>query len=198
MYSHEYKNTAAKCKFLLARFASQHYQHHLQCLSLTSKTMSIPSINLEHAFTLKLPIGPSLAIPGTPVGDRSYIPVLGGTLTGDGLEAKITPGGDYAIVKDGWGKLDVRVHAVTSDDEVIYIQYYGQLEVTPAVGKILGGDAAARSTNFDDGYLLTTPVLEAPVSSKHAWVNRTIFVGKGKLEVLSDGVTVVYEIFKAK
>ena len=61
--------------------------------------------------------------------------MLGGTLTGDGLEAKITPGGDYAIVKDGWGKLDVRVHAVTSDDEVIYIQYYGQLEVTPAVGK---------------------------------------------------------------
>ncbi|CBQ69469.1 conserved hypothetical protein [Sporisorium reilianum SRZ2] len=160
--------------------------------------MSTPSINLAHAFTLKLPIAPGHAIPGTPVGDRSYIPVLGGTLTGEGIDAKVTPGGDYAIVKDGWGKLDVRVHAVTPDNETIYIQYYGQLEVTPAVAKILGGDAAAKSTNFDDGYLLTTPVFEAPASSKHAWVNRTIFVGKGKLDVDANGVTVVYEIFKAK
>ena len=65
----------------------------------------------------------------------AYIPVLGGTLTGEGIEAKVTPGGDYAIVKDGWGKLDVRVHAVTPEGETIYIQYYGHLEVTPAVGK---------------------------------------------------------------
>ncbi|KAJ9474431.1 hypothetical protein PHBOTO_004517 [Pseudozyma hubeiensis] len=160
--------------------------------------MSTPTISLEHAFTLRLPIAPALGIPGTPVGDRSYIPVLGGSLTGKGFEAKVTPGGDYAIVKDGWGKLDVRVHAVTPENEAIYVQYYGHLEVTPAVGKILGGDASAKSTNFDDGYLLTTPVLEAPANSKHAWVNRTVFVGKGKLEVLSDGVTVTYEIFKAK
>lgn len=61
--------------------------------------------------------------------------MLGGTLTGESLEAKVTPGGDYAIVKDGWGKLDVRVHAVTPENETIYIQYYGQLEITPAVAK---------------------------------------------------------------
>ncbi|KAJ1025841.1 hypothetical protein NDA16_002467 [Ustilago loliicola] len=98
--------------------------------------MSTPSINLTHAFTLKLPISAALSIPGTPVGDRSYIPVLGGTLTGQGIQAKVTPGGDYAIVKDGWGKLDVRVHATTPENETIYIQYYGHLEVTPAVGKM--------------------------------------------------------------
>ncbi|KAJ1036484.1 uncharacterized protein UHOD_07236 [Ustilago sp. UG-2017b] len=161
--------------------------------------MTPPSINLTHAFTLKLRIEAGFDIPGTPLGDRSYIPVTDGSLTGQGIDAKVTPGGDYAILKDGWGKLDVRVHAVTEDKEVIYIHYYGQLEITPAVGKILGGEPQAKSTNFDDGYLLTTPVLEAPANSKHAWVNRTIFVGKGKLEVGNGGaVTVVYEIFKAK
>ncbi|UTT89178.1 hypothetical protein NDA17_004437 [Ustilago hordei] len=149
--------------------------------------MAPPSINLTHAFTLKLRIEAGFDIPGTPLGDRSYIPVTDGSLTGQGIAAKVTPGGDYAILKDGWGKLDVRVHAVTEDKEVIYIHYYGQLEITPAVGKILGGEPQAKSTNFDDGYLL------------HAWVNRTIFVGKGKLEVGNGGaVTVVYEIFKAK
>lgn len=110
----------------------------------------------------------------------------------------MTSGGDWAIVKDGYGKLDVRVHAITPDNEVIYIQYSGHLEVTPAVGKILSGDAGAKSTNFDDGYLLTTPVLEAPANSKHAWVNRTVFVGKGRFELDAKGVVVIYEIFKAK
>lgn len=36
--------------------------------------MSIPSINLTHAFTLKLAIASSLSIPGTPVGDRCKSP----------------------------------------------------------------------------------------------------------------------------
>ncbi|SYW76286.1 uncharacterized protein UBRO2_01357 [Ustilago bromivora] len=150
--------------------------------------MTPPSINLTHAFTLKLRIEAGFDIPGTPLGDRY------GSLTGQGIDAKVTPGGDYAILKDGWGKLDVRVHAVTEDKEVIYIHYYGQLEITPAVGKILGGEPQAKLTNFDDGYLLTTPVLEAPANSKHAWVNRTIFVGKGKLEVGNGGAVTVAQI----
>ncbi|KAF6766891.1 hypothetical protein PSEUBRA_001105 [Kalmanozyma brasiliensis GHG001] len=161
--------------------------------------MSTPSITLTHAFTLKLPVAAALSIPGTPVGDRSYIPVVeGGTLEGEGISAKVTPGGDWAIVKDGYGKLDVRVHAITPDNEVLYIQYSGHLEVTPAVGKILGADASAKSTNFDDQYLLTTPVIEAPANSKHAWVNRTVFVGKGRFELDGNTVTVIYELFKAK
>lgn len=37
--------------------------------------MSTPSINLTHAFTLKLPIAAAHAIPGTPVGDRcTFLP----------------------------------------------------------------------------------------------------------------------------
>ncbi|GAK67726.1 phosphoserine aminotransferase [Moesziomyces antarcticus] len=161
--------------------------------------MSKPSISLTHAFTMTLTVGAPHALPGTPVGDRSFIPVTGGTVEGEGVEAKVTPnGGDFAIVRDGYGKLDVRVHAITQDGEALYIQYYGHLEVTSAVAKILGGDASAQSTNFDDQYLLTTPVIEAPATSKLAWVNRTVFVGKGRFEISSDGLAVVYEVFKAK
>lgn len=36
----------------------------------------------------------------------------------------------------------------------------------------------------------TTPVIEAPANSKLAWVNRTVFVGKGRFEISSDGLAV--------
>ncbi len=116
--------------------------------------MSKPSISLTHAFTMTLTVGSPHATPGTPVGDRcklcssprtylqsatltcffssAFIPVTGGTVKGEGVEAKVTPnGGDFAIVRDGYGKLDVRVHAITQNGEALYIQYYGHLEVTP-------------------------------------------------------------------
>lgn len=152
-------------------------------------TMSAPtSIQLTHAFTLKLAIQAPLNIPGTPVGDRAYITVPSGTLKGSGIDAQVHPGGDYAIVgKDGYGKLDVRLHAVTTEGEAMYVQYYGHLQVTEAVGRILTGDSASKSTEFDDQYLLTTPVIEVAANSKHSWINRTVFVGKGRFNISKDG-----------
>lgn len=163
--------------------------------------MSAPtSIQLTHAFTLKLAIQAPLNIPGTPVGDRAFITVPHGTLSGSGIDAQVQPGGgDYAIVgKDGYGKLDVRIHAVTKEGEAIYIQYYGHLQITDAVGKILTGDSNSESTNFDDQYLLTNPCIEVAATSKHSWINRTVFLGKGKFDISKDGGFVVYELFKAQ
>jgi hypothetical protein len=65
-----------------------------------------------------------------------YIPVNGGKLTGDSLDATVLPSGDYAIAgQDGYGKLDVRLHAETADGELLYIHYLGHLQMTPAVSK---------------------------------------------------------------
>ncbi len=36
----------------------------------------------------------------------------------------------------------------------------------------------------------TTPVIEAPATSNLAWLNRTVFVGKGRFEISSDGLAV--------
>ncbi|ETS65426.1 hypothetical protein PaG_00160 [Moesziomyces aphidis] len=175
--------------------------------------MSKPSISLTHAFTMTLTVGSPHATPGTPVGDRSFIPVTGGTVKGEGVEAKVTPnGGDFAIVRDGYGKLDVRVHAITQDGEALYIQYYGHLEVTPAVAKNNSSENhpglklihalmfpdSGRSIMSTLPFEKTTPVIEAPATSKLAWLNRTVFVGKGRFEISSDGLAVVYEVFKAK
>jgi hypothetical protein len=88
-------------------------------------------------------------------------------------------GGDWLVVgSDGFGRIDVRGTIETPDGAHIYLQYFGLLEITPNVMAIIGGGGEPGA--YGDQYFFTNPRLETGHEG-YAWVNRTFFVGEGRL-----------------
>lgn len=59
---------------------------------------------------------------------------------------------------DGFGRLDERLTFKTDDGALIYVQYFGLVELTAAIMDMInGGDTA---TNFGDQYFFINPRLE--------------------------------------
>jgi len=127
-----------------------------------------------------------------PFGRRVIANVTGGELHGEGIKAEIVgAAGDWLLLgEDGFGRLDVRVTLRTSDDALIYVQYYGLIEVTAEIGAILSGQPG--ETAFGSQYFFTNPRLETG-SERWAWVNHTFFVSQGRL---LGGPRVEYQVYR--
>src|SRR5688500_14934894 len=95
-----------------------------------------------------------------PFGNRVEATDTGGGLSGDRLKGSfVGAGADWLLASpDGFGRLDVRATLQTVDGAFIYFQYFGLLELTPAVLAIMGG--GGDPTNFGDQYFVTNPRLE--------------------------------------
>jgi Protein of unknown function (DUF3237) len=130
-----------------------------------------------------------------PFGQRLVVPVPGGELVGERLKGSfVGSAGDWLIVgADGFARLDVRATLETVDGALIYFQYFGLLEMTPGVTAVLGGGDTP--TDFGDQYFFTNPRLETG-DERYAWVNRTFFVGQGRLTPGSSGPRVEYKLFR--
>ncbi|MGH9004452.1 MAG: DUF3237 domain-containing protein [Acidimicrobiia bacterium] len=130
-----------------------------------------------------------------PYGQRVFAHVVSGTVEGDRLKGTLAPtGGDWLLIgPDGWGRADVRIQIVTHDGAVIYTQYHGFLELTPAIAAVLGG--GGEPTAFEDQYFRTSPRLETG-DERYAWVNQTMFVGEGRLSPVPAGVGVDYRVYR--
>ena len=90
---------------------------------------------------------------------------------------------------DGVAQIDVRTQIGTPDGATIYVQYVGVLELNDRVGAALRDPAL--ETSFDDQYCRTTMRLESG-HERYAWVNRTVFVARGRL--IGSGVH--YEVYR--
>lgn len=115
-----------------------------------------------------------------PFGQRVIGNVIGGQITGDRLKGTIVgAGADWAIIgQDGFGRLDERLTFKTDDGALIYVQYFGLVELTSAIMDIInGGDTP---TNFGDQYFFINPRLETG-DERYSWVNQTVFIGEGRL-----------------
>lgn len=146
-------------------------------------------MELVHEFTFSAQIGDTL-IPGAgPHGTRAIVTVTGGTATGDRISGSIVgAGGDWVLMgPDGFNRLDVRAQIQTDDGAVLFLSYTGLLELNDAVQAALAGG----ETQFDDQYFRTTPTIETG-DPRYAWVNTTLFVGRGRLVV--GGVE--YEVYR--
>lgn len=131
----------------------------------------------EFAFTARL--APSVPVGDGPFGARRIREVLGGEVTGERIRGRVgTGGGDWVLVgPDGWGRLDVRLTIHTDDGAHLFVQYFGVIEYTEAAH---AANAGERSSDYADHYFRTTPRLETG-DERYAWVNRTVFVGEGRL-----------------
>ncbi|GAO51409.1 hypothetical protein G7K_5511-t1 [Saitoella complicata NRRL Y-17804] len=163
--------------------------------------MASTNLKTTHVFTLRATLELGQTVGQTLSGIRIFVPVSGGTLKGPDIEAEILPvgGGDWLSLNpdQGHARLDVRLIARTSQNELLYAYYPGHLPFTPNIGAIAGGDKEAKSTGFDDTGLLTQITIETG-SERLAWMNKGTFVGKGRFLVgEGSGVaTVEYDVFK--
>jgi len=114
-----------------------------------------------------------------PYGNRMIFEVSAGAFEGPRLRGRLlTGGGDWLLLdNEGIGHLDVRATFETDDGALIYVQYYGRLEVTDAVMAALGGQG---ETRFGDQHFFSQPRFETG-DERYRWLNRVIAVGQGRV-----------------
>jgi hypothetical protein len=136
-------------------------------------------VELAHEFTISARLAPAVQVGEGPFGRRHIREVLGGEVAGGRISGTVGTGGaDWILVgPDGWGRLDVRLTILTDDGAAIYVQYLGVIEYNAAAG---AANAGERSSDYGDHYFRIAPRLETG-DERYAWVNRTLFVGEGRL-----------------
>jgi hypothetical protein len=148
-------------------------------------------MELIYEFSFTAVLNDAVPIGNGPFGVRRIREVLSGEVTGDRIRGTVGTGGaDWVLVGgDGYGRLDVRLTLHMHDGAHIYVQYFGLIEYTDAAHAANAGD---RSTDWDDHYFRTSPRLESG-DPRYEWVNRTLFVARGRLH---PGPVVEYQVFR--
>lgn len=139
----------------------------------------LSTLELIHEFTMTAELAPSIPIGPGPLGDRRIRKVTGGNVTGERISGTVDAGGGDWILTgpDGYGRLDVRLTIKTGDGAHLYVQYFGVIEYNEAS---LAANRGERSSDYGEHYFRTAPRLETG-DERYAWVNRTLFVGEGRL-----------------
>ena len=146
-------------------------------------------MNLIYECTYKAELDAKRLIVGPgPLGVRVVSTVIGGWCKGERLSGTLSgAAGDWMLVgQDGFGRLDVRGQLVTQDGAVVLVTYSGLIEMNQKVKTAAGGQ-----TEFEDQYFRTLVRMESGAPN-YAWVNTTLFVGRGR--VAPGGVE--YEIYR--
>jgi hypothetical protein len=136
-------------------------------------------VDLVHEFTMTAELAPSVPVGPGPLGDRRIRPVLGGTVSGERISGRVdSGGGDWILTgADGYGRLDVRLTITTIDGARLYVQYLGVIEYNAAAQ---AANAGERASDYGDHYFRIAPRIETG-HERYGWVNRTLFVGEGRL-----------------
>jgi len=137
-------------------------------------------MDLELEFTYDAKLAPALVPGAGPYGTRMVMTVVGGQAKGERISGTLTgAGADWAVIgPDGWARLDVRAQIQTDDGAVIYVSYPGLLQLTEKVMEAV--QSGTSGTDFEDQYFRTTHHLETG-DERYAWVNQTLFVGRGRM-----------------
>lgn len=148
-------------------------------------------IEVKSLFRLQANVDTPQVIDG-PLGKRWFIPVTGGTFTGERLSGALQSGGsDFQLIRlDGVAELDVRVTLKTDDGVTIQLKGHGIRHTPPEVlERIMSGAEVAAS----EYYFREALFFEAP-AGRYEWLNRIIAIAKGgrmKSEVFIDAYEVL-------
>ena len=122
---------------------------------------------LEFALQLKVTLCEAYTCGETQHGQRTIIPITGGTFEGPNIKGTIINGGaDYQLNNKATGRTELEaIYCIKTDDGVnIHVRNRGII----ANGKDDQGNPTF--------YFKAAPQFEAPVDSKYAWLNNAIFV----------------------
>jgi hypothetical protein len=131
---------------------------------------------LEFAFGIRAQVGVALRAGEGRIGERTHVPIVGGTVDGPRLQGRIVPGGSDWILsrRDGASIIDAHYTIVADDGTPIYVHNRG-LRVSSAevLERLRRGDAVAPH----ELYFRSTPVFDAP-DGPHAWLSDHVFVAR--------------------
>ena len=122
---------------------------------------------LEFALQLKVTLGDAYTCGETQHGQRTIIPITGGTFEGPNIKGTIINGGaDYQLNNKATGRTELEaIYCIKTDDGVnIHVRNRGIINS--------GKDEQGNPTF----YFKAAPQFEAPVDSKYAWLNNALFV----------------------
>ncbi|HTX08709.1 MAG TPA: DUF3237 domain-containing protein [Solirubrobacteraceae bacterium] len=148
-------------------------------------------MELVYEFTMSAELAPSTPVGLGPFGERRIRKVLSGKVSGERIHGTVdTGGGDWILTgPDGYGRLDVRLTIITDNGAHLYVQYFGVIEYNEAS---LAANAGQRSSDYSEHYFRTAPRLETG-DERYGWVNRTLFLGEGRLH---PGPIVEYRVYR--
>lgn len=148
-------------------------------------------MELVHEMTYHAMLRPPLAVGDGPFGTRMFFEAVSGEVEGPRIRGKfVGGGGDWLLAgADGFGRLDVRAQVETEDGALLYVQYYGLLEMNEKFQVAMG---SAQETDFGDQYFRIAPRFETG-DARYAWLNQSVFVGEGRLY---PGFGVEYRVFR--
>ncbi|GFE85662.1 DUF3237 domain-containing protein [Steroidobacter agaridevorans] len=109
-------------------------------------------------------------------GLRRIVPIRGGEVTGPLLQGKVVPGGaDWQFVRpDGVLQIEAKYTLQAADGALIMVTNRGLRHGPPdVIDRLARGEAVDPSLY----YFRTSAEFEAPLDSKHAWLNRALFIG---------------------
>ncbi len=131
-----------------------------------------------HFFTeLSVEVTPAIEVGATPSGQRRLIPIVGGTVTGDGWAGVVVPGGaDFQrIVTPRLAELDARYVLETTEGERLFVQNRALRVADPAdTQRLIRGEPVDPARI----YFRCQPLIET-AAERFAWVNERVFVGTG-------------------
>jgi hypothetical protein len=137
-----------------------------------------PPPALVFAFELRAQVGPPAELGEVTHGRRRIVPILGGTVRGPQLAAKVVPGGaDWQMIQqDGFTELDTRYTLETEQGQLVYVQNAGIRTAPPDVmQKLLAGQPVDPKLV----YFRTVPKFETSAPELQ-WLARSVFVGIGE------------------
>ena len=122
---------------------------------------------LEFALQLKVTLGDNYDVGDTQHGQRTVIPITGGTFEGPAIKGTIINGGaDYQLANKALNRTELEaIYSIKTDDGV-YIHVRNR-------GIIWSGKDVQGNPTF---YFKAAPQFEAPADSKYAWLNNSLFV----------------------
>lgn len=129
---------------------------------------SIPATpGLRYCFTIRAEVDPWMEIGNSGSGKLFFIPIIGGSVRGEGFDGKVLHGGgDWATLRRGEDILEVEA------------RYQIQLN-TGVIIDIVNTGITRYSTpgTLDIEYFMTRPHFRVD-HPDYDWMNRTVFVGQ--------------------
>lgn len=138
----------------------------------------VPAPTLRLVLQARVSIAPAVEVGMSDQGKRRFIPITGGSFTGDDIKGEVMAGGaDWQLDRpDGVREIDAHYALRTDDGAVIIVRNRG-LSVP------------------DARYLLTVPSFQAP-AGKYEWLNRRVFLGR--INPVPGGGAVIISVFAAE
>ena len=134
-------------------------------------------MRLVALFRADIALAPARELGDGPLGRRRIIEITGGSFSGAHLSGNVLPGGaDWQLIRgDGVAYLDARYTLETHDGALIYVRNRGYRHGPEAVIAQLARGIPVDPASY---YFRTAPWFETS-APQYAWLNRTIFVGRG-------------------